>query len=104
MTTAHEALARLIFDAPARVVWEGQQRVIATTLLDAGYRKTRTITTDEGLFNLPDGSVVIDREGDVSQKRDSLWCGYEMAPISSQKFAKVTAPFTVLHEGSEATR
>lgn len=58
----------------------------------------RTITTADELLALPEASVVLDHEGDVSQKRDGLWCGYETAPINSNKLARLASPFTVLSE------
>ena len=62
----------------------------------------RTITTADELDALPEGSAVLDKEGDVSQRRYGQWCGYEMAPISSSKLAKIAGPFTVLHDTTGA--
>jgi hypothetical protein len=117
MSTRNEAAARALHaSAPTTSSdyrahrWEPRARaaLAAADAHDAehGIRRIRIsrITTADELLALPEGSVVIDREGDVSQKRDSLWCGYEMAPISSQKLTKIAGPFTILHEGSEATR
>lgn len=53
------------------------------------------------LLVLPEGSVVLDKEGDVSQKRDGLWCGYEMAPTSSRKLQRIAAPFKLLYTPEE---
>lgn len=69
-------------------------------ILAAGYRKPQQITTADELLNLTEGSVVIDSEGDVSQKRGGLWCGYETAPINSNKLARMASPFTVLQVGA----
>jgi hypothetical protein len=67
-------------------------------ILDAGYRKPRTINSADELLSLPESSVVLDYEGDVSQKRGGLWCGYETAPINSNKLARMAGPVTVLWE------
>ena len=71
---------------------------LADAALAAGYRKPRTIKSADELLALPEASVVLDYEGDVSQKRDGLWCGYETAPINSNKLARIAGPFTVLWE------
>ena len=105
-TTERDDLAKLIDQTINAEYCPGDDvmgRDLAPILIAAGYRKTSTIATTSDLLALPEGSVVIDREGDVSQKRDNLWCGYEMAPVSSRKLANIASPFTVLHEGSEAT-
>lgn len=46
-------------------------------------RDACTITTVEQLNALPDLAVVIDRDRDMHQKRDSLWCSYETAPLAA---------------------
>lgn len=70
----------------------------AEKILAAGYVKPRIINSREELDGLPEESVVIDYEGDVSQKRGGLWCGYETAPLNSTRLARIAGPFTVLYE------
>jgi hypothetical protein len=67
-------------------------------LADLGYRKPRMVTTAEELRALPEGAVVIDSSGDVSQLRSGEWCGYETAPLPSSFMARYL-PATVIHEG-----
>jgi hypothetical protein len=56
-----------------------------------------TVSTVEALEALPDLTVVIDKHGDVSQKRGSgEWCTYESAPMTSRRLAKY-GPVTVLY-------
>jgi hypothetical protein len=58
----------------------------------------RTITTREELEALPDGGVILDKFGDVSQRRGGEWCSYETAPATDREVTK-WLPATVLHEG-----
>ena len=60
--------------------------------------KYRVITTKEELVALPDGSVIIDKYGDVAQLRDGLWCGYETVAALPQRQSKYL-PAKVLFEG-----
>lgn len=46
------------------------------------------VRTATELEALPEMSVVIDGNDDVSQKRGGLWCGYEAAPLTSTKLIK----------------
>lgn len=46
------------------------------------------VRTATELEALPEMSVVIDGNYDVSQKRGGLWCGYEAAPLTSTKLIK----------------
>ncbi|WNM65465.1 hypothetical protein SEA_PHONEGINGI_63 [Microbacterium phage Phonegingi] len=48
---------------------------------------------------LPDGSVVLDAQGDVWQYRGGLWCSYETASIGSERLARKYGPVTVLSRG-----
>lgn len=48
---------------------------------------------------LPEGSVVLDKHGDVWQYRLGLWCSYETAPHGSERLARKYAPVTVLSRG-----
>ncbi|KSU80764.1 hypothetical protein [Rhodococcus qingshengii] len=69
--------------------------VVADAVL-ADYRpKSRTVTSEAELDELPDLSVVIDKHDDVSQKRGGQWCGYETADCTSQRIAKY-GPLTIL--------
>lgn len=51
--------------------------------------------TPEWVRALPEHTVVIDRDGDVWQKRGSLWCGYEAGRVSDSDLAR-WAPLTTL--------
>lgn len=85
-------------DLPGKVVLP---RLAVNMLLDKIAELTpRTVATAEELRSLPEGAMVIDREGDVSQKRGGLWCGYETAPLNSNRLARLGSPFTVLNEGA----
>lgn len=59
---------------------------------------TRTITTRKELEALPNGAVILDKFGEVSQRRYGTWCGYEAEP-AMDKLAAKRLPATVLHEG-----
>ncbi|AYN57468.1 hypothetical protein HOU47_gp62 [Arthrobacter phage Constance] len=94
-----------------RIIWTTSHRdegtisatganILADAILAAGYRKPHQITTADELLALPEESVVLDAEGDVSQKRDGLWCGYDTAAINSNKLARLGSPFIVLQVGS----
>jgi hypothetical protein len=75
--------------------------IITEVLLAAGYSKPRTITTAEELDALPDGSAVLDDDGDASTKHNGMWHGYEMSPLASRWLA-TCGPFTVLYETKSA--
>lgn len=70
-------------------------------ILAAGYRKPRTITTAEEVYELSEGAVVIDSAGDVSQLRHGAWCSYETSAMTPRRLAKYL-PATVLHEGAQS--
>jgi hypothetical protein len=93
MSARDELLAELRELAKKPKTWPDY----ADALIEAGYRKPRTITTAEELDALPNGSVLIDSAGDVAQLRGGLWCGYETSPMSPSRQAKYI-PATVLHE------
>ena len=78
-------------------MFEQTNEEVADAVLAAGYRKPRTITTAEELDALPDGSAVVDKEGDVLTKHAHWWHSYETAPLMSRKVAKY-GPLTVIHE------
>lgn len=71
----------------------------AETLLEAGYRKPRTITTVEELDALPDLSVVLDKHGESFQRMQTddpstaLWHSGDIILSAS-----MALPATVLHE------
>lgn len=56
------------------------------------------VTTATGLDSLPDESVVIDKQGDVFQRRGDWWCGHETVPLPSRQLAKFL-PARVLYRG-----
>jgi hypothetical protein len=98
MSDENEELALVIFNHNG---WgsdlDDNCRGAAEAVLNAGYRKSRTITTAEELDALPEGSAVLDADRDVSTKHADKWHGYEMNPLDSRKFSKC-GPFAVLHE------
>jgi hypothetical protein len=95
-----EATADRVKNSPLRdvPVVAAKLESAVDAILAAGYRRPRIINSADELLALPEASVVLDYEGDVSQKRDGLWCGYETAPLNSNKLARIAGPFTVLHE------
>ena len=89
-----EELAQVIctIDGPATI----GGRELAQGILDAGYRKPRTITTAEELDALPVGSVVLDADNVACQrmKLPELWeSGGELITTKL-----IPLPATVLHE------
>lgn len=76
-----------------RATFEKQE----AALLAAGARIPRTITTLAELEELPNGSVIRDRMGDVSERRGGRWCAYETATMKSEWLRKYL-PATVLKE------
>jgi len=92
---ARDELVQIIDDR-----WHGygyNPQGAADAILAAGYRKPRTITDRAEVEALPDGSVVADSAGDVSEKRGGLWCSYETAPMTDARLSKYL-PATVLWE------
>jgi len=90
----------LHLQVPADIV-EHVGNGIADAILAAGYSMPRTITSQEELDALEDGSAVLDADADVSTKHAGKWHGYEMAPLDSRKFSKC-GPFTILYEPKSA--
>lgn len=78
-------------------VTTSSSKSMADELLAAGYRKPRTITTKQEVEALPDGSVIRDGAGDVTEKRGGVWCSYETAPMTGRQLAKYM-PIEVLWE------
>jgi hypothetical protein len=100
---ARDELAEIIQDAGEYIAGSHAHDYVnpdkaADAILAAGYSKPRIINSREELDGLPEESVVIDYEGDVSQKRGGLWCGYETTPLNSTRLARIAGPFTVLYE------
>lgn len=77
----------------------------ADAILAAGYRKPRTITTAEELDALPDGTVVMDGQGEVARKLVYGWrvlvseAGFDA--WLSDPLEETYLPATVLHEGAQ---
>ena len=61
---------------------------MACAVLAAGYSKPRTITTADGLTELPNGAVIRDSSGDVFERRAGEWCGYETRPLTDKLLSK----------------
>lgn len=84
--------------------WPGN---IADAILDAGYRKPRTVTTAKELDALPHGSIV--RIGSLpafSVKREDglnwwLRIGTDLTIDSAQLASTYSLPATVLHVGGD---
>lgn len=76
--------------------------VIAGTILTAGYRKPRTITTVEELDALREGAVIVDRDGDAWQFLRGRWTctdrSFNTVNQPSSSLAMVLAPLTLLRE------
>lgn len=68
-------------------------------LADALEAATKPVTVSDvhEIDALPNGTVVIDKFGDVLQYRGGLWCSYESASFGSEWVARKFAPLTVLH-------
>lgn len=77
--------------------WQESYRGNARAALAAA-DKAATITTVEGLAELPQETVIIDKHGDVNQLRGEFWCGYETSPLRTRIMGKYL-PARVLHFG-----
>jgi len=78
----------------------------ADTLLAAGYRRPRTVTTEAELEALPKGSVVLDSYGSAMKKDGHYWfdaSSYDMPMTALYIYENDFLPATVLHE-PEATK
>lgn len=97
MSAEREELTTVIHDAQ----WaDGKKfyrsdRQIADAVIDAGYRKPRTIATRAEQVNLPNGTVV-ETNGDVFQHFNGYW----FAPGSSYNhhLDELALPLKVIHE------
>jgi len=80
---------------------------VADTILAAGYRRPRTVTTVEELDALPKGAVVMGADGYVARRFPGGWRVLVVEPASSpwltDTLEDVDLPATVLHE-PEATK
>lgn len=54
------------------------------------------VSTETELAALPDGAVILDREGDVTQRRGGGWCGYETNRMSDHYMGRFL-PAAILH-------
>lgn len=71
----------------------------AAEIIAAGWRApVRTIETEEELEELPDGSVVLDRQHDVAEKHSGRLLYRETRNMPLEYLAKHYGPFTVLWE------
>lgn len=70
--------------------------VVHQCCVDAEAAKHRTIETARELNDLPDGSAILDNQGDVAQKLNGWWHFPETAPMGSSKVVKYGA-VTVLY-------
>jgi hypothetical protein len=76
-----------------RDVLETRDQVLST----AESSRPAELTTSEEVAALPDGSVILDKQGDVWQRRLDSWCGYEVALQPINGFRKTWLPATILH-------
>jgi hypothetical protein len=79
-----EGFERWTFQAPVD---------LADALTAAGYRKPRTITTAEELDALPEGSVTLDRTGDVQKRTYEGWMS-----TGAEEPNYVALPATAIYE------
>jgi hypothetical protein len=63
----------------------------------ARFPEVRTVAELEAL---PELSVVMDGNHDVSQKRGGRWCGYESADLTSTKLAKYGRLYILFNPGT----
>ena len=86
-------------------LWDSDVQEAADTILAAGYRKPRTITTAEELDALPNGTAVMDGQGEVARKLVYGWrvlvseSGFDA--WLSDSLEETYLPATVLWEPNE---
>jgi hypothetical protein len=92
-------LADIIGDKPANVSQIGKIAA-ARRVLDAGYRRARTITTIEELDALPVGSVILDPIGLSLHKNEFTgWRASNGATeITADMLQREALPATLIHE------
>lgn len=78
----------------------GRDMYRRATAAVAAIDKAGTIETFTALDSLPDGSVIIDKHGDVSQRRGDWWCSYQTADLPSRQVAKFL-PAQLIHRGTK---
>lgn len=90
--TSEEELSRVIFNAPALVAWNGEQRAIANAVHAAGYRKAVTVTEFGTIFNRtviflnpPAESLDVFKE---RYEREFGWMLRERDPILTRTFLR----------------
>lgn len=71
---------------------------VADKILEAGYRRPRTITTPEDLAALPVGAVVIDDDLEVCKKVDDATWFIACGDGHSFDDSDIEIPAVVLHE------
>lgn len=106
MSENTEALAEIIRREHARAIFRQRPEdcwdAAADAVLAAGYRKPRTIDNFDELDDLPVGTVLLDRDGDVVQRFRGGWRA-TINEIGGDPWLsdtlEVDLPATVLHEG-----
>lgn len=58
--------------------------------------------THSEIESLTEGSVILDRLGDVWQLRGNLWCSYETEPQPASTIVKKWSPVRILHVAPSA--
>ena len=101
MSNERDELAKVIHGAPALIAWEGQQHIIAASILAAGYTKPRQVSTVEELDALPVGSVAIEADGYIARRFPGGWrvlvTEPHRSPWLSGTLEDVRLPATVLY-------
>lgn len=101
-----EAVAKALNDLEYYQPWDTSTAIRRSQLMRdataavAAIDKAATITTVEGLATLPEGTVIIDKHGDVNQLRGEFWCGHECSPLRTRIMGKYL-PARVIHWGTE---
>ena len=74
---------------------------LAEEIIAAGFHRDRTVTTVEELDALPDGSVVLNADGDALQNNGEIWWLMgSSTPNTSGEVEQFDGPVTLIHEGA----
>lgn len=98
LEAAADAIAELVPNESAELEANGQDRLARINEASAAvsaYLSALRVTTRDELDALPEDAVILDRFGDVSQRRGGLWCAYETAPVGDD-FMQRCLPALVL--------
>ncbi len=70
---------------------------LAEAILEAGYRKPRTVTTIEEIDALPEGTIILDSDPDAMLKDADGWRSLLVPDVKLKSFT-IGLPATVLHD------